>query len=121
MEGTLNNAAPARRRWSFLRGRTSSAPIAVDFGHRSLRLLQLGADASGTAYRCAAAAELPGWGLAPDGGGPDASRSKELQAAFRSLGFSGERVRLTLPASCFQSDVARMPAMPEAELAESVA
>jgi len=121
MEGTPNNAATGRRRWSFLRARASSAPIAVDFGHRSLRLLQLASDPSGAAYRCAAAAELPGWGLAPDGGGPDASRAKELQAAFRSLGFTGERVRLTLPASCFQSDVARMPAMPEAELAESVA
>lgn len=121
MESTPNNAASARSRWSFLRGRGTHAPIAVDFGHRSLRLLQLGAADAGGAYRCAAAAELPGWGLAPDGGGPDASRARELQAAFRSLGFAGERVRLTLPASCFQSDVARMPAMPEAELAESVA
>lgn len=121
MEGTPSNAATGRRRWSFLPARTPAAPIAVDFGQRSLRLLQLATDPSGTAYRCAAAAELPGWGLAPDGGGPDAARAKELQAAFRSLGFGGERVRLTLPASCFQSDVARMPAMPESELAESVA
>ncbi len=121
MEGTPNTAATGRRRWSFLRARASTAPIAVDFGHRSLRMLQLASDPSGTAYRCAAAAELPGWVLAPDGAGPDPARAKELQANFRSLGFSGERVRLTLPASCFQSDVARMPAMPESELAESVA
>jgi Tfp pilus assembly PilM family ATPase len=86
-----------------------------------MRLLQLGTDPSGTAYRCAAAAELPGWMLTP--GEPaqaDAARTKELQATMRALGFTGSRLRLTLPAECFQSDVARMPAMPEAELAESV-
>lgn len=121
MEGTPHNASTGRRRWSFFRARASSAPIAVDFGQRSLRLLQLMTEPAGASYRCASAAELPGWGMAPDGGGPDATRAKELQAAFRSLGFAGERVRLTLPASCFQSDVARMPAMPESELSESVA
>ena len=44
----------------------NAAPIAVDFGRSSVRLLQLGP--AGGAYRCQAAAEIPG--VVFDGNGP---------------------------------------------------
>ena len=50
----FGNAGKARGGW-FARQRLS-APVAVDFGRSSVRLLQLGA--AGVSYRCLAAADL---------------------------------------------------------------
>ena len=51
----FGNAGKSRGGW-FARQR-HSAPVAVDFGRSSVRLLQLGA--AGVSYRCLAAAEIP--------------------------------------------------------------
>lgn len=94
-------------------------PIAVDFGRSSVRLLQLAP--GGTAYRCAAAAEIPG--VIFDGNGPrlePGAMAERIRGTVTGLGFAGDRVSATLPAELFQTDIARMPAMTDAELAESV-
>lgn len=94
-------------------------PIAVDFGRSSVRLLQLAA--GGTAYRCAAAAEIPG--VVFDGNGPrldPGAMAERIRGTVSGLGFAGNRVSATLAAELFQSDIARMPSMTDAELAESV-
>ncbi|MFO1539976.1 MAG: hypothetical protein ACKOTZ_05945, partial [Chloroflexota bacterium] len=83
-------------------------PIAVDFGRSSVRLLQLAS--GGTAYRCAAAAEIPG--IIFDGNGPrlePGAMAERIRGTVGGLGFAGNRVSATLPAELFQSDIARLP------------
>ncbi|MBM4098532.1 MAG: hypothetical protein FJ260_01040 [Planctomycetes bacterium] len=113
----FGNAGNARGGW-FAR-RRHSAPVAVDFGRSSVRLLQLAA--GGTAYRCLAAAEIPGSLLEGNGPRLDAdAMSARIRETVRGLGFSGQRATATLPAELFQTDIARLPAMDDKELAESV-
>ena len=103
----------------WLARRIGAAPIAVDFGRSSVRLLQLGS--AGGAYRCQAAAEIPG--VVFDGNGPrfePEAMAERIQGTVRGLGFAGTRVSATVPAELFQVDIARMPSMNDAELAESV-
>ena len=113
----FRTGAKARSGW-FAR-HVGAAPIAVDFGRSSVRLLQLAA--AGTAYRCQAAAEIPG--VIFEGNGPrfDAeAMSARIRQTIAGLGFTGQRIAATLPAELFQVDVARLPAMSDQELAESV-
>ena len=113
----FRTGAKARAGW-FAR-HVGAAPIAVAFGRSSVRLLQL--TTAGTAYRCQAAAEIPG--VIFEGNGPrfDAeSMSARIRQTVAGLGFTGQRVSATLPAELFQVDVARLPAMSDQELAESV-
>lgn len=113
----FGNGGKARGGW-FAR-RRHSAPVAVDFGRSSVRLLQLAA--GGTAYRCIAAAEIPGSLLEGNGPRLDAdAMSARIRETVRGLGFSGQRATATLPAELFQTDIARLPAMDDKELAESV-
>ncbi len=103
----------------WLARRIGAAPIAVDFGRSSVRLLKLGS--AGGAYRCQAAAEIPG--VVFDGNGPrfePEAMAERIQGTVRGLGFAGTRVSATVPAELFQVDIARMPSMNDAELAESV-
>jgi Tfp pilus assembly PilM family ATPase len=94
--------------------------VAADFGRGSLRLLQLGH--AGAAYACAAAAEVPGCVL--EGGTAPASSPEDfgdrVRAACAGVGFAGRQAAITLPAECFQADIARLPAMSDAELTESI-
>ena len=113
----FGNAGKARGGW-FARQR-HAAPVAVDFGRSSVRLLQLGA--AGTSYRCLAAGEIPGSLLEGNGPRLDAeAMSARIRETVRGLGFSGQRTTATLPAELFQADIARLPAMDDKELAESV-
>ena len=113
----FGNAGKARGGW-FARQRLS-APVAVDFGRSSVRLLQLGP--GGNAYRCMAAAEIPGSLLEGNGPRLDAdAMSARIRDTVRGLGFAGQRATATLPAEMFQTDIARLPAMDDKELAESV-
>ena len=99
--------------------RLHGAPIAVDFGRSSVRLLQLGT--AGASYRCLAAAEIPG--VVFEGNGPrfePEAMAERIRGTVGGLGFSGQRVSATVPAELFQVDIARMPSMNDAELAESV-
>jgi hypothetical protein len=113
----FGDQSKARSGW-FAR-RMQAQPIAVDFGRASVRVLQLGP--GGTAYRCAAAAEIPGTVF--EGNGPrfePRAMAERLRGAVTGLGFSGNRVSATLPAELFQVDIARMPSMNDRELADSV-
>ena len=94
--------------------------LAADFGRTTLRLLQLASGAHG--YECRAAAEVAGTPLEDATAVAAAPTVIGATAAdeLRSLPFSGNRAAVTLPAELFQSDIARMPAMPDAELAESI-
>ena len=109
----------SRGRSGWFARQAHAQPIAVDFGRSSVRVLQLGA--GGTAYRCAAAAEIPGTVF--EGNGPrfePLAMAERIRGAVRGLGFAGNRVSATLPAELFQVDIARMPSMSDQELAESV-
>lgn len=113
----FGNAGKVRGGW-FARQR-HAAPVAVDFGRSSVRLLQLGP--AGTSYRCMAAAEIPGSLLEGNGPRLDAdAMSARIRETVRGLGFSGQRTTATLPAELFQTDIAKLPAMDDKELAESV-
>ncbi len=104
---------------SFLASSASVAPFAIDYGRRSVRLLQV--CKADHAYQCSAGAEIPGWVLAA-ADGPE--RPDDLSARLREIisqcGFLGETCSLTLPAEVFQCDTARLPVMPDAELRQSV-
>lgn len=99
-----------------------AAPIAIDFGRRSVRLLQLarGADA----YPCVAAAEIPGWVLATGDrlhpGAESGDVTARLHDVVMQCGFTGTTSTLTLPAELFQCDTARLPVMADDELIQSV-
>lgn len=96
-----------------------SAPIAADFGRSGVRLLQLAPGAA--EYMCTAAAEIPGSVVAGNGSQLDpATMAARIHDALRGLGFRGQRIAATLPAELFQVDMARLPAMADEELAESV-
>ncbi len=104
-----------------VRASRGNAPVAIDFGRSSTRLLQLN-HANGTAYGCRAAAEIPGAAL-PGGSGPlasDADLGSRMRQVLEGLGFVRGLATVTVPAEAFQSDIARMPQMTDAELAESV-
>jgi Tfp pilus assembly PilM family ATPase len=94
--------------------------VAADFGRGSLRLLQL--DHAATAYACTAAAEVAGCVL--EGGTAPTSTPEDfgdrVRAACARVGFAGRDATITLPAECFQADIARLPAMNDVELAESI-
>ena len=108
---------PGRSGW--LAKSRPSAPIAADFGRSSVRLLQL--SPGSVEYGCVAAAEIPGTVL--EGNGPrlePTMMAQRIQDAVRGLGFAGQRIAATLPAELFQSDIARLPAMSDRELADSV-
>jgi hypothetical protein len=98
----------------------SGTSLAADFGRTTLRLLQLANGSHG--YECRAAAEVAGTPLEDATAVAAAPTVIGATAAdeLRSLPFSGNRAAVTLPAELFQSDIARMPAMPDAELAESI-
>lgn len=103
------------------RANRGNAPVAIDFGRSSTRLLQLN-HADGIAYGCRAAAEIPGAGM-PGGSGPLASEAdlgSRMRQVLDGLGFVRGLATVTVPAECFQSDIARMPQMTDAELADSV-
>jgi Tfp pilus assembly PilM family ATPase len=106
-----------RRRGWFSR---RHAEVAADFGRGSLRLLQF--EHAGAAYACTAAAEVPGCVL--EGGTAPTTTPEEfgdrVRAAATQVGFAGAHAAITLPAECFQADIARLPAMTDAELAESI-
>ena len=94
--------------------------LAADFGRTTLRLLQLSGGARG--YECRAAAEVAGTPL-EDTTAVAATPTvigKTAADELRALPFSGTSAAVTLPAELFQSDIARMPAMPDGELAESI-
>lgn len=113
----FGNAGNARGGW--LARQRHATPVAVDFGRSSVRLLQLAA--GGSAYRCLAAAEIPGSLLEGNGPRLDAdAMSARIRETIRGLGFAGQRAAATLPAELFQTDIARLPAMDDRELAESV-
>lgn len=99
---------------------TRHPAVAADFGRGSLRLLQL--DHAGAAYACTAAAEVAGCVL--EGGTAPTSTPEDfgdrVRAACAQVGFAGREAAITLPAECFQADIARLPAMNDAELAESI-
>lgn len=107
------------QRLGFLASSASVAPIAVDYGRRSIRLLQLARGER--AYECLAGAELPGWVLATV---EEPHRHSDLGARMRETisgcGFLGGACSLTLPSEVFRCDTARLPVMPDAELKQSV-
>jgi len=98
----------------------SGTALAADFGRTTLRLLQLSNGARG--YECRAAAEVAGTPLEDTTAvaAPPTVIGKTAADELRSLPFSGTSAAVTLPAELFQSDIARMPAMPDGELAESI-
>jgi len=106
-------------RGSWMQRGRSTAPIAADFGRTSMRLLQLAP--GGTDYRCTAAAEIAGSIFEGNGHRMDsASMAERIRETIAGLNFSGQRVIATLPAELFQTDIARLPAMTDKELTESV-
>lgn len=106
-------------RGSWMQRGRSTAPIAADFGRTSMRLLQLAP--GGTDYRCTAAAEIAGSIFEGNGHRMDsASMAERIRETIAGLNFSGQRVIATLPAELFQTDIARLPAMTDQELTESV-
>jgi len=106
-------------RSSWLVRNRPSAPIAADFGRSSVRLLQLAPGA--TEYRCTAAAEIPGSPFEGNGHKLDPQvLASRIHDAIRGLGFGGQRIAATLPAELFQTDIARLPAMSDKELTDSV-
>lgn len=94
--------------------------LAADFGRTTLRLLQLSNGPRG--YECRAAAEVAGTPLEDTTAvaAHPAVIGRTAGEELRALPFSGNRAAVTLPAELFQSDIARMPSMPDAELAESI-
>ncbi len=103
----------------FLSGSIGSAPIAVDFGRRSVRMLQLTKGA--LSYQCVAGAEIPGWVLGQMDGTDSANEvSSRLRETLSKCGFTSERCMMTLPAELFRADTARLPVMPDSELKQSV-
>ncbi len=116
MFGFKNNN---KDRGSWMQRGRSTAPIAADFGRSSMRLLQLAP--GGTDYRCTAAAEIAGSIFEGNGHRMDsASMAQRIRETIAGLNFSGQRVIATLPAELFQTDIARLPAMTDKELTESV-
>jgi len=116
MFGFKNNN---KDRGSWMQRGRSTAPIAADFGRSSMRLLQLAP--GGTDYRCTAAAEIAGSIFEGNGHRMDsASMAERIRETIAGLNFSGQRVIATLPAELFQTDIARLPAMTDKELTESV-
>lgn len=106
-------------RGSWMQRNRSAAPIAVDFGRSSMRLLQLAA--AGTDYQCTAAAEIAGSIFEGNGLRLDSDAMTErIRETIAGLGFAGQRVTATLPADLFQTDIARLPAMTDQELTQSV-
>lgn len=107
------------RRLGFLASSASAAPIAVDYGRRSIRMLQASRGSHG--YACTAAEELPGWVLAAN---DDENIGNALAESLRKIvskcGFVGNTCSLVLPAELFQSDTARLPVMSDAELKQSI-
>jgi Tfp pilus assembly PilM family ATPase len=98
----------------------SGTSLAADFGRSTLRLLQLSGGARG--YECRAAAEVAGTPLEDTTAvaAPPTVIGRTAADELRALPFSGTSAAVTLPAELFQSDIARMPAMPDGELAESI-
>jgi hypothetical protein len=114
------HAASGSKR-GFLSRSSGNAPIAIDFGRRSVRLLQVSKGES--AYPCSAAAELPGWVLSADeerGSSTAGDVTARLHDVISQCGFAGNMCMLTLPAEVFQCDTARLPVMPDSELLQSV-
>ena len=106
-------------RGGWMQRNRSAAPIAADFGRSSMRLLQLAS--AGTEYKCTAAAEIAGSIFEGNGLRLDsAAMTQRIHETIVGLGFSGQRVTATLPAELFQTDIARLPAMTDQELTESV-
>lgn len=104
---------------SWLSRARPAAPAAADFGRSSVRLLQLAPGA--TEYMCTAATEIPG--TVAGGSGPQldaATMAARIRDALDGQGFRGGRIAVTLQAELFQADMARLPAMPDHELAETV-
>lgn len=114
-----NRPVRPRSRLNFLASTASAAPIAIDFGRRTARMLQLAKGSS--TYSCVAGAELGGWAL---GGSEGAQAPPEFAATIKTTlaqaGFLGSACSLTLPAEMFQCDTARLPAMADSELKQSV-
>lgn len=99
----------------------ASAPIAAEFSRRSLRLLQLSVAKGNDAYQCDAAAEIPGWLLGQcEAAKRDKAHAPRVQEVLAGLDFAGDRISVIVPAECFQTDIARLPAMPDEELRESI-
>jgi len=106
-------------RGGWMQRNRSAAPIAADFGRSSMRLLQLAS--AGTEYKCTAAAEIAGSIFEGNGLRLDsAAMTQRIHETIVGIGFSGQRVTATLPAELFQTDIARLPAMTDQELTESV-
>ncbi|MFO0962515.1 MAG: hypothetical protein U0625_06360 [Phycisphaerales bacterium] len=98
------------------------ALIAADFGRSGLRLLQLATADARDGYRCTAATEIPGWMLGSEQESvADGTQTRRVHESLKRHHFAAERISITLPAECFRTDMARLPEMPDAELAESVA
>ncbi|MFM8732006.1 MAG: hypothetical protein ACKOGJ_05715 [Phycisphaerales bacterium] len=98
----------------------SGTALAADFGRTTLRLLQLSNGARG--YECRAAAEVAGTPLEETTAvaATPTVIGKTAADELRARPFSGTSAAVTLPAELFQSDIARMPARPDGELAESI-
>ena len=91
-------------RGGWMQRNRSAAPIAADFGRSSMRLLQLAS--AGTEYKCTAAAEIAGSIFEGNGLRLDsAAMTQRIHETIVGLGFSGQRVTATLPASAFAQSI----------------
>ncbi len=118
----LGRQTPGSSKRGFGHRGSSISPIAVDFGRRSVRLLQL--SKGETAYPCVAGAELPGWVLgassAETGLATGGDVTARLHEVVTQCGFSGQACMLALPSEHFQLDTVRLPVMADSELLQSV-
>ncbi|MEM1424218.1 MAG: pilus assembly protein PilM [Planctomycetota bacterium] len=100
----------------------NAGPIGIDLCDDAVRLLQLGSVQGTLCVLASARIDLAPLGIthAPDDPAPD-ELVRALARRLHAGGFSGKRCHITLPDRSLTTRTARLPVMPDAELANAAA
>ena len=98
---------------------SSRTPLGLDFGSRSVRLLQLGCGKQEWAVAAAAEAALPA-DLPAQGPDRHTALVELLKGLLAQGGFRGRKVVSCLPSACVQYKSVRLPRMPDEEMRTAV-